>query len=82
MIKQKKIGTQALLDAYKEKNTVFGTKSEKMNPGWVDMANTIDSRMLSIAEVREALLEADDFPTGTNPIEGISNATVKVFSHW
>ena len=70
--KLQKIGSQALLDAYMEKNTSFGSKSEKLNPGWVNMANTIDSRMLTINVVREALLEADDFPVGTNPVEGIS----------
>ena len=75
---KKKIGAQALLDAYKEKNTIFGSKSEKLNPGWLDMANTIDSRMLSLAEVRDGLLEAEDFPAGTNPIEGISNAKIYI----
>ena len=78
--KLQKIGSQALLDAYMEKNTTFGSRSEKLNPAWVDMANTIDSRMLTINVVREALLEAEDFPVGTNPLEGI-NTTISIFSH-
>ena len=45
------------------------------------MANTIDTRMLSIPEVREALLEADDFPSGTNPIEGISMLQLVFFTN-
>ena len=49
----------------------FGSNSEKLNPGWIDMANTIDSWMLTIPVVREALLEADDLPVRTNPVEGI-----------
>ena len=69
---KKKIGVQVLLDEYKSKNSVLGSKSEKLNPGWADMANTIDTRMLGITEVKEALLEAEDFPPGTNPIEGMS----------
>ena len=43
------------------------------------MANAIDTRMLTIVAVREALLEADDFPCGTNPIEGISMLQLVLF---
>ena len=76
---KKKIGVQVLLDEYKSKNSVLGSKSEKLNPGWADMANTIDTRMLGITEVKEALLEAEDFPTGTNPIEGMSMLQIIIF---
>ena len=69
---KKKLGVLALLDEYKTKNSAVATKSEKLTPGWADMANTIDTRALIIPEVKEALLEAEDFPTGTNPIEGMS----------
>ena len=55
-----------------ETNTTFGSRSEKLTPAWVDMANAIDSRMLVIVVVRDALFEAEDFPVGTNPLEGIS----------
>ena len=60
------------MEEYKTKNSALGSKSEKLNPGWADMANTIDVRMLIIPEVKDALLEAEDFPPGTNPIEGMS----------
>ena len=61
-----------LMEEYKTKNSACGKNGEKLNAGWADMANTIDTRMLGITEVKEALLEAEDFPTGTNPIEGMS----------
>ena len=69
---KKKIGVLVLLDEYKTKNSAVATKSEKLTSGWADMANTIDTRMLGITEVKETLLEAEDFPPGTNPIEGMS----------
>ena len=76
---KKKIGVQVLLDEYKTKNSAVATKSEKLTSGWADMANTIDTRMLGITEVKETLLEAEDFPTGTNPIEGMSMLQIIIF---
>ena len=68
----KKIGVATLLEEYKTRNSACGKHSEKLNLSWVDMASTIDTRMLSIPEAKEALIEAEDFPCGTNPVEGIS----------
>ena len=70
---KKKLGAQALLEEYLRRNPgALGLRSEKLTTGWADMAQTIDNRMLIIPEVKEGLLEAEDFPSGTNPLEGIS----------
>ena len=61
------------MEEYLRKNPgAVGLRNEKLTTGWADMAQTIDNRMLPIPEVMEGLLEAEDFPSGTNPLEGIS----------
>ncbi len=50
----------------------FSVRSEKVTAGWVDMACTFLNRMFNIPRVRDILIEADDLPAGTNPLEGMT----------
>ncbi len=50
----------------------LGPRSEKLTPGWVDQACTFLNRMYVIPSVAALLNDADDLPSGSNPLEGTS----------
>ena len=65
-------GAKNLCNAYLEKLEITDKDSEKPTPGWSDMACTFLKRVWPVARCRKVLLEAEDLPEGTNPLEGTS----------
>ena len=57
---------------YLEKLTPSASESEAITDGLVDQSCTINNRMLSLPEVRSMLLNAEELPPKTNPLEGTS----------
>ena len=48
----------------------LSARSEPITAGWVDSACTFLNRMFALPACRAVLVEADDLPAGTNPLEG------------
>ena len=63
------MSAKALAEDYVTK-LPLADSSEKVTAGWIDMACTIGNRMWAIPKVQQLMIEADDLPANTNPIEG------------
>eukprot|EP00959_Pyramimonas_sp_CCMP1952_P445124 9320701-Pyramimonas_sp.AAC.1 len=66
-----KVSVADLVAKYRE-HLDLSSRSEKVTVGWVDQACTFLNRMYNIPGVAKLLNEAEDLPSGTNPLEGTS----------
>ena len=64
-----RISVAQLVDEY-QKGLKLAATSEKMSAGFIDMACTIQDRLLSLPRAKQLLLQAEDLPAGQNPLEG------------
>ena len=69
--KHGKLSADEHLKRYKT-HLQLSERSEKLSANWVDQACTFLNRMYIIPQVAKLLLEAEELPSGTNPLEGTS----------